>query len=99
MQGAGLLFFDQKHDGTSQCLEVQVPYNGDAAREPLTTHFPSVHPDLLAYATCTVPQKMAQNQHEEFASISGAQTTHTYSHQQLEFRELQHNGHGAVYKD
>lgn len=94
--GRGFQTFDLRHQQTLQCLESQAPYNGGVKRGPLTAHFPSEHLDLLAYATCMVSQKMAQYQLEAFASISGAQTNHTCSHQQWESQELQHSAPAAV---
>lgn len=79
-------------------MGVQALYSANVTEGLSTEHFLSVHPDLLASATCMVAQMLAQYQREAFVSISGVQTTRTYSRPQLVFQGLQHNGHGAVQK-
>lgn len=87
-----------EHPGILRYQEEQALGNADVARGPWIRHFPSERLNLLAFATCMAYQSQARYQYEASASISGAQTNHTYSHQQQEYRGLQHNGHGAAQK-
>lgn len=85
-------------EGTSQCSEVQALCNADATKEPWTIRFPSEYQDLPAFVTCMVFLSLVRHQLGASASISGEQTSHTYSHQLLESQELLHNGPAAARK-